>query len=61
MAHNSWFSYAVLKFCNIIVDIAPEKGNRILMQSWGPGIYSATDFLLNLGRADWDRNHNRRI
>jgi hypothetical protein len=46
MAHNSWFSYAILKFCNIVVDIVPEKGNRILMQTWGPCIYSATDFFL---------------
>jgi hypothetical protein len=46
MAHNSWFSYSLLKFCNIVVDIAPEKGNRILMQSWGPCIYSVTDFFI---------------
>jgi len=46
MAHNSWFSYSIIKFCNIVVDISPEKGNRILMQSWGPCIYSATDFFL---------------
>ncbi len=46
MAHNSWASYAELRFCNIIVDIVPEKGNRILMQTWGPCIYSATDFFI---------------
>ena len=46
MAHNSWSSYALLRFCNIIVDIVPEKGHRILMQSWGPCIYSATDFFI---------------
>lgn len=46
MAHNSWAAYADLQFCNIIVDISPEKGNRILMQSIGPSIYSATDFFI---------------
>jgi len=46
MAHNSWSNYALLRFCNIIVDITPEKGHQILMQSWGPCIYSATDFFI---------------
>lgn len=46
MAHNSWSSYAVLRFCNIIVEIVPNEGHRILMQSWGPCIYSATDFFI---------------
>jgi hypothetical protein len=46
MAHNSWSSYADLRFCNVIVDIVPEKGNRILMQTWGPCIYSVTDFFI---------------
>jgi len=46
MAHNSWYSYAVLRFCNIIVEIVPNEGHRILMQSWGPCIYSATDFFI---------------
>ena len=46
MAHNSWSRYVLLRFCNIIVDIAPDKGHRILMQTWGPCIYSATDFFI---------------
>jgi len=46
MAHNSWSPYAVLQFGNIIVDVVPDKGHRILMQSWGPCIYSATDFFI---------------
>ena len=46
IAHNSWASYTELQFCNIIVDIVPQKGNRILMQTWGPCIYSATDFFI---------------
>jgi hypothetical protein len=46
MAHNSWVGYALGRFCNIIVDIVPDKGHRMLMQSWGPCIYSATDFFI---------------
>lgn len=46
MAHNSWYHYALLKFCNIIIDIVPDKGHRILMQSWGSSIYSGTDFFI---------------
>ncbi len=46
MAHNSWAGYAYLRFCNIIVEIVPNQGHRILMQSWGPCIYSATDFFI---------------
>ena len=46
MAHNSWSRYVLLRFCNIIVDITPDKGHRILMQTWGPCIYSATDFFI---------------
>ena len=46
MAHNSWISYATGRFCNIILDIAPDNGHRILMQSWGPLIYSGTDFFI---------------
>lgn len=46
MAHNSWISYATGRFCNIILDIVPDNGHRILMQSWGPLIYSGTDFFI---------------
>jgi len=46
MAHNSWISYSIGRFCNIILDIVPDNGHRILMQSWGPLIYSGTDFFI---------------
>jgi hypothetical protein len=46
MAHNTWSPYATLRFCNLIVDIVPDRGHRILMQCWGPCIYSATDFFI---------------
>ena len=46
MAHNSWYFYSILRFCNIIIEIVPEQGHQILMQSWGPCLYSATDFFV---------------
>lgn len=46
MAHNSWYFYHTLRFCNIIVEIFPERGHCILMQTWGPCLYSATDFFI---------------
>ena len=46
MAHNTWSYYATIRFSNIILDIIPDKGHRILMQTWGPCIYSATDFFI---------------
>ncbi len=46
MAHNSWVSYVLGKSANLIVDLVPQRGHRILMQSWGPCLYSATDFFL---------------
>jgi hypothetical protein len=46
MAHNTWVEYADGRFCNIIVDIVPSEGHRILMQSWGAMIYSGTDFFI---------------
>ncbi|MBN2128105.1 MAG: hypothetical protein JW741_01360 [Sedimentisphaerales bacterium] len=46
MAHNSWVGYVLGKSANLIVDLVPERGHRILMQSWGPCLYSGTDFFL---------------
>lgn len=46
LGHNTWWNYALLSFCNIIVEVVPQKGHRILMQSWGPCIYSGTDFFI---------------
>lgn len=46
MAHNSWCGYPEARFFNVIVDLVPEKGHRILMQSWGPLIYSGSDFFI---------------
>ncbi len=46
MAHNSWVGYADARFFNLYVDITPVKGHRIAMQSWGPSLYSASDFFI---------------
>lgn len=46
MAHNTWSDYVTGRFCNLIVDLVPDKGHRILMQSCGPAIYSTTDFFI---------------
>lgn len=46
MAHNTWTSYVRARFYNFIVDIIPNKGHRILMQSHGPCIYSVSDFFI---------------
>jgi hypothetical protein len=46
MAHNTWFKYIEAVFFNIILEIVPQKGHRILMQSWGPSIYSSSDFFI---------------
>ncbi len=45
LAHNTMtgFYYA---YCNIVLDILPEKGNRILMQTQPGFIHSGTDFFV---------------
>jgi hypothetical protein len=45
LGHNSMFNYWE-PMCNIILDILPEKGHRILMQSYCGFIHSATDFFV---------------
>ena len=46
MGHNSWDNFETGQFFNIIQDIRPDEGNRILMQSPPGCIHSATDFFL---------------
>lgn len=47
LAHNSWNDYMLGQRWNIILDIDPAKGNRVLMQT-APGlIHSFTDFNVN--------------
>jgi hypothetical protein len=45
LAHNTWSSY-FYPFANIIMDILPEKGARILWQTSAGLIHSGTDFFI---------------
>jgi hypothetical protein len=45
LGHNTWSDYYYAVF-NIILDILPEKGHRILMQTSAGLIHSGTDFFL---------------
>jgi Phospholipase B len=47
MAHNCWTDYIVGERWNIIEDIVPEKGNRILMDAFPGFIDSGDDFAEN--------------
>ena len=46
LAHNTWFSYSEGALCNLVLDVAPEKGFRMIMQSVPGCIHSATDFFV---------------
>jgi hypothetical protein len=47
MAHNNWTEYIVGERWNIIFDIIPQKGNRILMDAPPGFIHSGDDFSIN--------------
>ncbi len=47
IGHNSWTSYSSGERWNVIFDIAPAKGNRILMDGMPGLIHSGDDFGLN--------------
>ncbi len=46
MAHNSWCNFAMCQFLNVVVDLKPAKGYRILMQSMPGYIFSMSDFFI---------------
>ncbi|MBP1928231.1 hypothetical protein J2741_000778 [Methanolinea mesophila] len=46
MGHNSWDNFETGQFFNVILDVRPDEGNRILMQSPPGSLHSATDFFL---------------
>jgi hypothetical protein len=46
MAHNSWDRYAAGDAFNVVFDIVPDRGHRILMQGLPGCISSLTDFWL---------------
>jgi len=45
LGHNTWFGYVDAVF-NVVIDIVPTKGHRILMQTKPGWIHSGTDFFL---------------
>jgi hypothetical protein len=47
IGHNNWASYASGERWNIVFDIVPERGNRILMDGMAGLIHSADDFGVN--------------
>jgi hypothetical protein len=47
IAHNNWSDYVIGERWNIILDIVPEKGYRIVMDAPPGFIHSADDFFLN--------------
>jgi hypothetical protein len=47
MAHNAWIDYVIGERWNLVLDIKPKHGNRILMDSWPGFIHSGDDFAVN--------------
>lgn len=47
IAHNSWVEYVIGERWNVIVDLVPEKGNRIVMDALPGFIHSGDDFNIN--------------
>jgi hypothetical protein len=47
IGHNNWTSYASGERWNIVFDIVPERGNRILMDGMAGLIHSGDDFGVN--------------
>jgi hypothetical protein len=45
MVHNTWCDY-INANCYVLLDILPEKGARIFMQSYPGAIHSGTDFFI---------------
>lgn len=46
LAHNTWTSFELCQYSNILLDIVPAEGHRIFMQTWGATLFSGTDFFL---------------
>ena len=46
MAHNTWTNYAFASFRNVIMDLVPDKGHRIMMHTSAGFIHSGSDFFL---------------
>ena len=47
MGHNAWVDYAIGERWNFVLDIVPERGHRMFMDSFPGFIHSGDDFALN--------------
>lgn len=47
MGHNLWWGYIMGQRFNVMLDIKPDKGNRILMDALAGMIHSGSDFAIN--------------
>jgi hypothetical protein len=47
VGHNNWVDYIIGSRWNVIADIVPAKGQRILMDGMPGGIHSGDDFVVN--------------
>jgi len=47
MAHNNWTEYILGQRWNVVLDIVPDKGHRILMDAMPGYIHSGDDFVAN--------------
>lgn len=47
MGHNTWLPYVIGQRFRFILDIQPQYGHRILMDSWPGFIHSGDDFAIN--------------
>jgi len=47
MAHNTWIDYIIGERMNVILDIRPQHGNRLMMDTWPGWIFSGSDFAIN--------------
>ena len=47
MGHNLWWDYLMGQRCNVLLDITPEKGNRVIMDAFCGFIHSGSDYALN--------------
>ena len=45
LGHNTWFGYPLADF-NLILDVQPAKGHRIIMQTLPGWVHSGTDFFI---------------
>lgn len=47
MAHNAWIDYVLGERWNLVLDLQPTHGARILMDAWPGFIHSGDDFAVN--------------